>query len=281
VLAGLGRDETQGASSVAVSRYIYVAVAVLVPVIAKLLSSASAGPAARLVVVAFLAATVVGDLGQAQSWATTAVSAESGEKVVLAATARLLAEGVPDVSGLNAAPIGLFPSLSAASIDGMDKAGDMPHVPITPVDLANARALLAVGTWNGIRTSLVPKAVFSGRFSFVTSLRGATSWQGDGCLDVDPETLSPAMQVWLRVPPGDKGASVQVSAAPASPGLRNQLNALLVPPTGQASTVPVQVEMPNDGTGYLSDNDPGAVLVLVWDIGTPLTFCGLSGAPHQ
>jgi hypothetical protein len=209
------------------------------------------------------------------------VSAESGEKVVLAATARLLAEGVPDVSGPTAAPIGLFPSLSAASIDQMDKAGYMPHVPITPVDLANARALLAVGTWNGIRTSLVPKAVFSGRFTFVTALRGATSWQGNGCLDVDPETLSPAMQVWLRVPPGEKGASVQVSAAPASPGLTNYLNALLVPPTGQASTVPVQVEMPNDGTGYLSDNDPGAVLVLVWDIGTPLTFCGLSGAPQQ
>lgn len=280
-LAGLGRDLTAGALSVAVSRYIYVAVAVLIPVIAMLLSSASTWPAARLMVIAFLAATVVGDIGQAQSWASTAVTAETDQKVLLAATARLLASGVPDVSGLSASPVGLYPSLSAASIDILDKSGYVPHVPVTPADLANARALLAVGTWNGIRTSLLTKPLFTGRFGFVTALHGAATWQGNGCLEVDPETLSPAMQVWLRVPSGQKGASVHVSAAPAAPGLTNYLAGLLVPSTGPAPTVPVQVEMPNAGTGYLSDNDPGTVLVLLWDIGTPLTFCGLSGAPHS
>ena len=56
--------------------------------------------------------------------------------------------------------------------------------------------------------------------------------------------------------------------------------ALLVPATGPASTSAVQVEMPNGGTGYLSDNDNQADLVLLWDIGAPLQFCGLSGAPR-
>jgi hypothetical protein len=97
-------------------------------------------------------------------------------------------------------------------------------------------------------------------------------------MDFDPETISPAMQVWLRVPPGPSAASVRVSAAPASPGLTNYLPALLVPPTGPASTSPVPLVVPAQGTGYLSDNAPRSEVVLLWDVGTPLELCGLSTA---
>jgi hypothetical protein len=278
-LAGLGRDLTAGASTEAISRYVYIGVALLVPVMAKLLSSAGAWPAARLVVVTFLAATIVGDIGQAQSFASASVTTESSEKVILVATARLLASGVKDVSGVGASPVGLFPSLSAASIERLGRSGLLPHLAVTPDDLANARALLALGTWNGVRTELLPKPLFAGRFALAAAVHGAISWQPNGCLDVDPETISPAMQVWLRIPSGERSASVQVTAAPASPGLTNYLAALVVPGTGPASTTEVQIEMPNAGTGYLSDNDPQAVVVLLWDVGAPLQFCGLSGHP--
>ena len=35
--------------------------------------------------------------------------------------------------------------------------------------------------------------------------------------------------------------------------------------------------MPHKGKGYLSDNDPEAELVITWNVGTPITLCGLSG----
>jgi hypothetical protein len=277
-LAGLGRDTTAGASTAIVSRYVYVGVVVLIPVMAKLLSSVSGYPAARLAVVVLLVATAVGDAGQAQSAAASTVAQESGLKVALAGAARLLAAGVPDVSGPGAPPVGLYPYLSAATAVQLYRSGALSHVLVTPQDLVNSRALLAVGTWNGRRTALLARPLFPGRFQLVAAVDGLASRQGDGCVDVAPETLSPAMQVWLRAAPGASGASVQVSAAPASPGLTNYLGALLVPYSGPAATTPVQLVMPDDGTGYLSDDDDTAEVVLIWDIGTPLQLCGLAGA---
>ena len=87
------------------------------------------------------------------------------------------------------------------------------------------------------------------------------------------------MQVWLRIPPGQRSASVRVSAAPASPGVTNYVAATLVPPSGPASTNPVQLAIPSGGTGYLDDNDAQAELVLLWGVGTPLELCGLSVGP--
>ena len=67
-----------------------------------------------------------------------------------------------------------------------------------------------------------------------------------------------------------------LSAAPALPNLTNYVYALLLPYRGQASAQPVDVEIPNDGHGYLSDNFPSGDLVLMRDIGSPLNFCGLA-----
>jgi len=279
-VTGLGRDTTAGASTV-VSRYVYVGVAILTPVIAKVLSSASGWPVARLAVLVLLAVTVIGNVGQAETWAKSRVAVTSSLKVQLEAVARLLASGTQDVSGPGASPIGLFPDLSAASIDRMERSGQLPAAPLTRAELVNARALLAVGTWDGSKTGLSPAPLFSGHFRLVTAAHSATSLQANGCYDFDPETVSPAMQVWLRLSAGERSASVRVSSSPAAPGVTNHLAALLVPPEGPASTDAVQLAIPAGGTGYLSDNDPGADLVLLWDVGTPLELCGLSGGPHH
>ena len=121
------------------------------------------------------AVAVLGNIGQARTWAATAVTAESSQKVLLVATARVCWLGGAGRLGPERFSIGLFPSLSAASIEHLDR-WPVTHVPVAPVDLANARALLAVGTWNGIRTELLPKPLSAGRFQLVTAVHGATSW---------------------------------------------------------------------------------------------------------
>jgi hypothetical protein len=55
--------------------------------------------------------------------------------------------------------------------------------------------------------------------------------------------------------------------------------ALLVPANGPAASTAVQLLIPPTGTGYLSDDDPGAELLLLWDVGTPLDLCGLATGP--
>ncbi|MGA3221292.1 MAG: hypothetical protein ABSE77_19820, partial [Acidimicrobiales bacterium] len=278
VLVGLGRDTTAGASTV-VTRYVYVAVAILLPVIAKVLSSVATWPAARWAVVALLAITALGNVGQAEAYVPGHAAVTSSLKAQLVATAHLLASGVQDVSGPGASPIGLYPDLSVASIEHLQRSGLLPRTAPGPADLANARALLALGTWNGSKTALLPQAPFSGRFGFVRAVDAATSVQANGCLNFGPETISPPMQVWLRVPPGQEPASVRLSTAPASPGVANYVAALLVPPAGPTSTSPVQLLVPADGTGYLSDNKPGSEVVVLWDVGAPLQLCGLSAGP--
>ncbi|HMK96045.1 MAG TPA: hypothetical protein VK425_00780 [Acidimicrobiales bacterium] len=275
-LVGIGRDLTAGASSLIVSRYLYVAIALLIPFMAKLLSSATPWAAARLVVIGILALTILGEVGQARTWSQTTVPLETSTKDQLVATGQLLAEGTQDVSGPQSSPVGYYPSLSSAAVLDLERQGLLPHLKPTPSELANARAALAVGTWNGARTSLLARPLFSGRFALAGVVRGIATWLGNGCLEVGPETLSPPMQVWLRPLPGRGGASVYLSAAPALPNLTNYVYALLVPSRGQASTQPIDVEMPNDGNGYLSDNFLGGDLVLMWDIGSPLNFCGLA-----
>ncbi len=271
-VAGSGRDTTIGATTV-VSRYVYVGIAILLPVIAKALSSASTWPAARLALIALLAVTALGDVGQAQTWASNRLAVTTKLKAQLVATAHLLTSGVRDVSGPQASPIGLFPDLSAGSIQRLERSGQLPIMAVPPVDIVNARATLAVGTWNGSKTTLSADALFPGQFEFVKAVRAVTSVQADGCMSFSPKSISPAMQVWLRIPPRERSASLKVTAPPASPGVTNYLAAVLAPAYGPASTTPVELAVPDGGVGYLSDNDPGADLVLLWDVGAPLTLC--------
>jgi hypothetical protein len=278
VLAGLGRDTTAGAATV-VTRYVYVAVAILLPLIAKVLSSAPTWPSGRVAVVGLLAVTALGNVGQAEAYVPGHAAVTSGLKDELVATAHLLTSGVADVSGPGASPIGLYPDLSVASIEGLHRSGFLPTTAPSGADLANARALLALGTWENSKTALSSGPLFPGRFAFVRAVDAATSVPGHGCLYFGPETISPPMQVWLRVPPGQQAASVRLSAAPAAPGTANYVAALLVLPGGLASTSPVQLLVPAGGTGYLSDNAPGTEVVILWDVGTPLEVCGLARGP--
>jgi hypothetical protein len=274
-VAGLGRDTTAGATTV-VSRYVYVGFAILLPVIARVLSSISVRAAGRWAVVAVLCLTALGNVGQAQTWVGNQVALESTLKGELVATARLLASGVPDVSGPGASPIGLYPDLSAGSIVRLQRSGQLPAPPLTPQALVDARGLLAVATWAGGKTRLSAGALFPGHFAYESAAHSTVSRLPNGCLAFDPETINPPVQVRLRLLPGQRAGSVRVVTPPASPGLTNHLGVLLVPRNGPVSTNAVQLAVPPGGTGFLSDDDPRADLLLLWDVGTPLELCGLA-----
>jgi hypothetical protein len=275
-LLAVGRD---GSSvSPGMSRYTYVAMALLLPVVAKLLSPAGQSSVARWAAVALLALIALGNVGQAQTWASSRVSFTSRLKTNVLAAGQLLASGAQDVSGPGAAPIYFDPNLSASALADLQRSGWLPHAALSAQELVNARTLLAVGDWNGSATSLTSRPLFKGDFSYKkASFARALGGAGD-CVTFVPTVTSPPFQVWLRIPRGETAASVQVSVPAPPPGTTEYLAAVLAPPGGPSSSVAAEIAVPVNGAGYLSDNDPGAQLVISWTGGTPLTLCGLAAA---
>ena len=133
-----------------------------------------------------------------------------------------------------------------------------------------------MGTWNGSVTALTRHPLFRGRFAYEKSTFSTASSQPGGCLTLAPQSTNP-VQVWLRLPAGERSASLRVISPPAATGTVNYLAAVLVPPSGPTTSVPLELVVPHKGKGYLSDNDPQAVLVITWNVGTPISLCGLSG----
>ena len=273
-LAALGRDASTISSSV--SRYVYVALALLLPAMAVLLSPARAWRAATAGAVAFLALSALGNVGQAQTWASARVTLTSGLKTDVFATAKLLGSGVQDVSGPGAAPIGALPNLTASSLARLARSHLLGNSALSAEDLVNARTLLAVGTWDGSATALTGRPLFPGRFTYVASAHATVRALPGHCLAFDPDALGTPVQVWLRMASGEQSASVRVIVPPAAGASVNYLAGVLVPPVPPTSSVPAELAVPGQGTGYLDDNDAGARLVAMWNVGTPLTLCGLS-----
>ena len=274
LLAGLGRDISTGTPDV--SRYVYVAMALLTPVIATVLSPRRAPVVVRVGAVVLLVVTLIGNVGQAQTWVKARVALTSRLKTDVLAVGRLTAASVPDVTGPAAAPISLFPNLSATELAFLQRSHLLPPATLTRTDMVNGRALLAVGDWNGANTALSPKPLVGGHFQYVTYRNGVVSSLGSGCFRFSPTGSSAPLQVWLRIPAGEGSAAVLVDARPAPSGVNRYLAAILVPRQGPSSSVPVELVVPPTGTGYLSDNAPRAKLVLTWTEGTTLKLCGLS-----
>ena len=290
VLAALGRDQTAGAFIV-VSRYVWVAMALLLPVIAVALSTAPAAsrptskfaaasrPTLNFAAAALLAAAALGNVGQARTWAAGRAELTSALRAQLVAVGRLLAAGVRDVSGPSASPIRLYPDLSAAAILKLQAAGELPHQVPSEASLAQARELLALGTWDGSRTALTARPLYRGKFALARAVHAVTVPTRRGCADFDPMSLRPPMQVRLR-PPAGAGASAKVVTSPAPAKVTAYLAASLAL-ARSPSVAPVELAVPPSGTGYLSDNARSGEVTLTWDFGTPLEICGLAAVPAR
>ena len=184
-------------------------------------------------------------------------------KIDVLASGRLVAAGVQDVTARRHAHQ-LFPNLSAAGLAALQRAHLLPPAALTPLDMANARALLAVGDWNGANTALSPRPLVAGKFEYLKSRQGVVTSGGNGCLTFSPLGPGRPLQIWLRIPAGATSASVLVETPPAPPGTTNYLAAVLVPRRGPSSSVPVELVVPHSGSGYLSDNAARATLVIAW-----------------
>ncbi|HYA44025.1 MAG TPA: hypothetical protein VED59_00340, partial [Acidimicrobiales bacterium] len=271
VLAAVGRDELGDPS--AVSRYVYVTIAILVPVVAKILSPSASWPAWRgtcLAATVLLAATALGNVGQAQSYLSMRLALVGNLKADTFAAARLLASGVRDVAGPGAQPIMYEPNLSAAVLARLERSHLLPSQRLSPVQLVNARTVLSV--------ALSPRPLSSGRFAFLGnaySVQSRRTVHGGQCMVFSPQAVSQPMQVWLQIRRGEGSASARISTVPASSSLTNYLAAVIVPAGGPATTRPAELAVPPGGSAYVNYNDPGAKLALLWTQGTPLTVCGL------
>ncbi|HTW06167.1 MAG TPA: hypothetical protein VME46_01565 [Acidimicrobiales bacterium] len=275
-LAAVGRDAST--VSPTVSRYIYVAIVLMLPLIARVLSSLGSRPAAQVAVAGLLAFCALGNVSQAQVWTGARAKLTSTVKTQLAATGRLLAAGVTDVSGPSAAPVSYSPNLSVARIARLGRDRELPEVSLTPLEMVDARAVLALGAWNGLTYTLTRGPLFASRFRLSKTVLAAASAEHAGCRLFKPQTADQAMRVWLAPAAGaaTPGASVRVAAAPAAPGTTDYAAVFLVPRRPPAASVPVELAVPADGTGYLNDNYLGARIEIVWDEGTPLMLCGLA-----
>jgi hypothetical protein len=264
LLAGLGRDALGDAIP---ARYIYVAMALLLPVLARLLSTVSAWAPARAAVFALLGVALVGNLGQARSWVDSRDTLVGALKADALAAAHLLALGERDVAGWSAAPLRFEPNLTAAWLATADRHHLLPRERLSTVELLNARALLA--------TALTAKPLSQAGLQLLGTSYARTSPAGHGCTLFAPEVTSPAMEIWVELLPGRASGSVRLSALPAPPGTVSYLAALLAPAKGPAASALAELAMPASGRAYLDYNGKGARLALLWDQGTPLTACGL------
>ncbi|MGC8626281.1 MAG: hypothetical protein ACP5VR_01800 [Acidimicrobiales bacterium] len=271
VLVALGRDAL--GDSQTVSRYVYVAIAILVPVIGQVLGRASRALVPQLLVIGLLLATVLGNVGQAQSYLAARQQLVDGLRTSTEATARLLAAGVQDVAGPSAQPIRFEPTLNPVVLAGLQRSHLLPPAKLTPLDMVNARTLLAV--------ALGPRQVSNGRLELLGDSYAVASASAGGCRTFAPESVSQPMQIWLQLLPGETSASVQVTSPPAAAELTNYLAAVIVPRQGPSTSNPAELAMPASGLTYVSYNDPDAKLVLLWNVGTPLKLCGLEAAPAK
>lgn len=268
VLAAVGRDNTTVSPDV--SRYVYVCFALLAPVLARLATTPRPASVARPAVIGLCLFTVLGNIGQAQTWVQGRRATTEALKPQVLAAARLLGHGTRDIVGPLGQPVPADPNLSAADAARLQRAGQMPYVALSPAQLLNARAALSV--------SLGRQAFGTGKFYVQGSSYALRAPAGKGCTTFAPKVTSPPMVVRLHAASRTTAAVAQV-ITPADPAATRYLSALVRAPGGPQSTAAVQLEMAPMGRAFLSDNYTAAQLILVWGAGTSLTLCGLAKAP--
>jgi hypothetical protein len=277
VLAAIGRDASQ--ASPTASRYVYIAIALLLPLIAKALSSLCTWSAARVGTLALLGFIALGNVGQAQVWTASRTALTSTTKDQFFATAALLGSGTTDVSGPAAAPVPLNPDLTVADMASLAHSGFIPSAPPPgPLSLfttVDTRAVLALGTWDGSAMSLTHAPLSTGELRFTTVVFGLAGTSSNGCTTFLPQAVSPPMQIWMHMPATEQAASIEIESSPPPAGATDYLGAMLVLPR-EPSSSPVELTVPARGTGYLNDNDNGADLVILWTEDTPVTLCDFS-----
>lgn len=254
------------------SRYVYICVALVLPVLLVALTPVSRYRPGTLVLVALLLASLAGNVGLGRTWVTQREQLVTSLKLQALATVELLAHGAQPVAGPYAQPVPYEPNLDVADMVQAERAHLFPTVPVPAVDLVNARARLA--------TALGPVPLAHGRFRLASVVAGRASTGPAGCTVFSPSATTHhqagVLQVRLDITGNSPAASAQVKTAAPPAGAAEYLGVVLSPPRGPASSVVDELPLPPSGAADLSYNDPGTELVLFWTGPAPLVLCGIS-----
>jgi hypothetical protein len=249
LLTGIGR---QGIGAPATSsRYVYVAMALLIPVLTTLLAITSRPKLdLRLPVITVVLVLIVANLGLLRSFATSRSGLMQSQKQQILTTATLLARGVPS---LTLRPIQYGPDLTTTALRNFIRDGQLQPVTVSPAERVVAETAMNVAASS---TPLVP-----GTLAIASTSEVASSVLPSGCSALDP--TGPTPQAILTS--ASRGGSIAVTATPNS-GLTGTLSKSNV-----TATVPALAVGPT-GHAVVNVDVPGSTLVLALPPGRT-TFC--------
>ncbi len=256
LLAGLGRSGL-GLAQAGAPRYIYVAVALLVPVLAVLASPAGGLRQAvdvRLPAVGLSALVLLVNLGLLHSFAVTKQANNLAEERLVRATATLLAAGVPD---LITHPVVLEPDVTGRQWIGLVRHGQIHPVSVSAIERLTVEGAASV--------TIGERPLRYGAPTLLGTSQPVGPIDANGCLAL-PNVGGMAVQVR----PTASGAVLRWQG-PGSGGLGVSF-ATSDGTTGAATGIGT----PASGHGYISDAITDADLTLVMPAGGANVLCGLA-----
>lgn len=146
IFIGLVRSDL-GTAEASSSRYVYVAFALLLPLVGLALTDLvrEHGRQGRPIVCGVLAIVLLSNLGSLKSAALAQAAADTQTKVQVVAATHVLTDGDRVVTGgLVRIPFGIGPPLSVDALLHAERAGQFPHLRLTPSDIVAAQSRLDI-----------------------------------------------------------------------------------------------------------------------------------------
>ncbi len=198
LLVALGRSTAGGSSDI--SRYVYVAMALLIPLLATLVSSIRR-PAVelRIPVIAILLIVLVANLGLLRTFVAGRATIVQPQEEQIRTTASLLAQGVPS---LVPRPIAYSPDLTTNALREFVRSGQLPDVPVSGVQRVQDEAAIDVAS--------SPEPDFADPLSIIGTNDVTVSPAPEGCSVVVATGPNPSLV--LATP--HSGGSLVIAGAP-------------------------------------------------------------------
>jgi hypothetical protein len=257
-VAGLGRSGL-GATEADASRYVYVTMAFMLPLLATMLSAAAARWSGALLLAGVVVVAVgLGNIGQLQTFAEQRTTLVQSEKTNVLTTGTLLAEGV---HSLSLAPVQYDPNLTATALSHHFKSGQLHRIAVSTQERLNVEATLEV--------ALAAQRVAGAPFELLANSASTSRMVGFGCVTLSP--TGPGSQVALRAAHG--GSALEILTIPNA-----VLPLYLHSVTSGTTSTPVTPMAAPNGKSYLEDLDSKDELVATLPAGAPTTLCNVSVA---
>jgi hypothetical protein len=254
LLAGLGRVGL-GASEATASRYAYVAFALLIPLIAAILTEgARAHAPGRWILSLLLCGVLLSNIATLRTFAETRATQVQAEKVDVLTTATLLADGA---KSLTLAPVQFDGNLGPQAMIRLVREGILPRVSVSETQTLDDEAAMGVAL-SANPISLHPfKLLGNSESTILHTVPGCSSFLSTG----------PTPQIELQVT--GSGSSGRLTTTPGA-----SLTWTLVPAAGPAG-IGVTEPVGPAGVDYLEDVYSSAYLVLTLPESGEVTICGL------